>query len=436
LTMLFLHAIITEVMHMTKKLPSVVLRRNNRIYIVQAAVEYHISLLLTGSFLAALTSRLGMSDALTGILSAVISLGCVFQLLSLLLRPRRSRAFITGMSVLNQLLFAALYFVPFLPGSDRLRIALFVVLILTAYFIYNVAHPEKVSWLMHWVEDGVRGMFTANMQIFSLLSGMVFSLAMGAVADHFRGKGRPDTAFLLCGVTVLVLMAVHTGLMWNVSDRELPQRSERGVLRRFAAVLQQRPVRRITVLYSLWSMANYAAIPFYGTYQIKELGFSLTLVSALSIAGSLARALVSRAWGRYGDRCSFAMMVRRGLLLASAGFLVCAFASPGRGLVPFALFNILFCVAQGAVEIGRNNLIFDVVPEEQRPDALALTQSICGLAGFLSTLVFSAVVSAMQRGGSTVLGMPCYAQQVMSVVACVLALTAAAYVHTAMIKKQ
>ena len=420
---------------MTKNLLPRLLRRNNRIYIVQAAVEYHISLLLTGSFLAALTTRLGMSDALTGILSAVISLGCVFQLLSLLLRPKCSRAFVTALSVLNQLLFAALYFVPFLPGSDRLRIALFVVLILTAYFIYNVAHPEKVSWLMHWVNDGVRGMFTANMQIVSLLTGMAFSLAMGAVADHFREKGQQDTAFLLCGVTVLVLTAVHTALLLGVTDRELPQRAERGMLCRFAIVLRQREVRQITVLYTLWSMANYAAIPFYGTYQIKELGFSLTLVSALSVLGCLVRALVSRAWGRYGDRCSFPVMVRLGLLLAALGFLVCALASPERGLLPFAAFNVLYGVSQGAIEIGRNNLIFDAVPEERRADAVVLTQSICGLAGFLSTLVFSAVVSAMQRGG-TVFGLTCYAQQLMSVVAGLLALSAAFYVHAALVKKQ
>ena len=101
-------------------------KKNNRLYIVQAAVEYHISLLMTGSFFAALTTGLGMSDALTGVLSSVISLGCVFQLLSLLLRPRRSRAFVTVLSVFNQLLFASLYAIPFLPDSDRLRIALFV----------------------------------------------------------------------------------------------------------------------------------------------------------------------------------------------------------------------------------------------------------------------------------------------------------------------
>ncbi len=47
-------------------------------YILEAALEYLISILVVGSFLATLTKELGMSDGLTGILSSVISLGCLF----------------------------------------------------------------------------------------------------------------------------------------------------------------------------------------------------------------------------------------------------------------------------------------------------------------------------------------------------------------------
>ena len=420
---------------MTKKLPSQVLRRNNRIYIAQAAAEYHISLLLTGSFLAALTTALGMSDALTGVLSSVISLGCVFQLVSLLLRPRAARIFVTVCSVCNQLLFAGLYLIPFLPLGMRGRIALFVTGILAAYFIYNIAHPQKVSWLMGWVEDGTRGVFTANMQIVSLLSGMAFSLVMGAVCDHFRGKEQERTAFFLCAAVILLWMVAHTALLRRVTDRQLTYENCGGVLRRFGAVLREKKVRRITILYMLWHAANYAAIPFYGTYQIKELGFSLTLVSLLGILGSFARALVSRAWGRYGDRRSFPVMVRLGFLLAASAFGVCAIAAPGQGLAPFAVYNVLYAISVGAIEIARTNLIFDVVPEAQRSDAVALSQSLCGLAGFAATAVCSLFVSAVQEGGNTVLGIPLYAQQLMSVVAALLALAAAGYVHVTLIRK-
>ena len=49
-------------------------------YIFEAALEYLISILVPGSFLATITKELGISDSLTGILSSVISLGCLFQL--------------------------------------------------------------------------------------------------------------------------------------------------------------------------------------------------------------------------------------------------------------------------------------------------------------------------------------------------------------------
>ncbi len=410
------------------------LRRNNRLYIAQAAVEYHISLLMTGSFLAALTTALGISDALTGVLSSVISLGCVFQMLSLLLHLRRSRSFVLGMSVANQLLFAALYFIPFLPLGGRVRIVLFVVLLLLAYFVYYVAHPEKVSWLMCWVEDSRRGIFTANMQIVSLVTGMAFSLLMGAVFDHFLEKGQKNAAFFVCGITILTLLAAHTALLRGVTDRELPPQHAEGLLHRFGRVLQNKKVRRVAVLYLLWQTANYAAVPFYGTYQIKELGFSLTLVSLLSVLGCFVRAVVSQWWGRYGDRRSFPVMVRLGLLVAAASFAVCALAVPGRAVLPFAVYNVLYGISQGAIEIGRNNLIFDAVPEEERSDALALSQSLCGLAGFAATAVCGVLVSAVQAGGNRVLGLPLYAQQLMSILAAILALLAAVYVHRTLIK--
>ena len=59
------------------------LKRSRLMYIFEAALEYLISILVTGSFLATITKEIGVSDSLTGILSSVISLGCLFQLLSL-----------------------------------------------------------------------------------------------------------------------------------------------------------------------------------------------------------------------------------------------------------------------------------------------------------------------------------------------------------------
>ena len=73
--------------------------RSRILYIIEAALEYFISILVAGSYLATLTSHLGMSDSLTGILSSFISLGCLFQLFSVFLKRKRVKTIVTTLSV-------------------------------------------------------------------------------------------------------------------------------------------------------------------------------------------------------------------------------------------------------------------------------------------------------------------------------------------------
>lgn len=111
-------------------------------YIVEAAIEYLISILTATTFLATVTSELGMSDSMTGIVSSIISLGCVFQLFSVFFRGKRQKPFVITLSVINQLLFMLLYIIPLLPVQNGKRIGLFVVTILLAY-LFTTLHTRK-----------------------------------------------------------------------------------------------------------------------------------------------------------------------------------------------------------------------------------------------------------------------------------------------------
>ena len=64
------------------------IKQSRDLYIVEAALEYFIAILVSGSFLATITTKLGFSDAQTGILSSIISLGYVCQLISIAIRPK------------------------------------------------------------------------------------------------------------------------------------------------------------------------------------------------------------------------------------------------------------------------------------------------------------------------------------------------------------
>jgi len=405
-------------------------QKSRILYIIEAALEYFISILMTGSYLAALTSHLGMSDSLTGILSSFVSLGCLFQLLSVFLKRRRVKGIVTVLSAVNQFLFMMLYIIPIMGIPKQTAAVLFSAVVFLAYLIYNSIHPLKINWLMSLVDDGYRGVFTSWKEIVSLISGMLFSFGMGTMIDYFSAEGEIETAFLLCGITVFVLMILHTLTM--LFSAEISAEDDINIgknpIREMFNTLRDKNVKKVTVLFMIWHAASGAAVPFYGTYLIKELGFSLQLVSVLGIVYSLVRASVSTFWGKYADKNSFSSMVSVCLCIAGAGFFINIFTVPSNGLVFYTIYYVLYAVAMGGINSALINLVFDMVKPQMRSNAVALSQASSGLVGFLTTLAASVLVSYIQKNGSRFLGMDLYAQQVTSAIAAVLTLISVLYV--------
>jgi len=194
-------------------------------------------------------------------------------------------------------------------------------------------------------------------------------------------------------------------------------------------LLKNRRLRSVAVLYIVYFIIVNASTPFFGTYQLNELGFSLKLISVFGILSSVARIVVSPLWGRYADRVSFAAMLEKSYLALGAAFLFAALASPSNGTVMFALYYLFNGVASGGINSGMFNLVFDCARPEERADALAVCQTISGLTGFLATLGFSAVVTLLQQGGNQLFGMTVYAQQALSAVSFAATLAAIAYIR-------
>ena len=413
-----------------------ILKRSRVMYIFEAAIEYFISVLVAGSFFATLTKELGFSDSLTGVLSSVISLGCLFQLLSLSIRPKRAKKLVIILSIINQLLFMFLYVIPVTNISPTIKTVLFVVFIFLAYLIYNFAHPKKINWLMSLVDDNKRGSFTANKEIVSLTSGIAFSFMMGALIDYFREAGNIKLAFILTAAVIFVLMVLHTLTMIFAVEKKVPYARSENFLQSFSALVKNRNIIRVTVVFVLYYVSYYISTPFYGTYQIGELALSLTFVSAIVMCGSISRVLVSRFWGRYADKKSFAVMIEKCFMFLGLAQLCAILAVPNTGKVMFVLYYIFHGIALGGINSALINLIFDYVPVEQRADSLAITQAIAGFTGFITTLLISPVVSTIQSSGNKVFGFSAYAQQFVSIIALAVTICAIFYIRFAFIKKQ
>lgn len=410
------------------------IKRSKLMYILEAAFEYLIALLVNGSFLATLTKELGMSDSLTGILSSTISLGCLFQLLSLSIRRTAVKRIVIIFSMINQVLFMLLYVIPLTSFENHIKIPLFTALIFSAYLIYNIAHPKKINWLMSLVESNYRGRFTANKEIISLISGMVFSFGMGTVIDHFSNAGRIRVAFMISAFVMFVLMVLHSLTMIFAVEKPLPCDSQKDLKHTLIELAKNKHILHITVVFLLFNISTYISTPFYGTYQIGELGLNLKFVSAIVICGSVSRILVSRFWGNYADKKSFAVMIEKCFIFLGLSKICIIFAVPSTGKVMFLLYYILHGIALGGINSALTNMIFQYIPRETAADALAVTQAAAGLTGFLTTLCVSPLISHIQNNGNTLFGIPIYAQQLVTMMALLFTVLAILYTRCVFIK--
>lgn len=409
-------------------------------YIIEAGVEYLISILVADMYLARLTKALGIGDNITGILSSIISLGCLFQLVATLLRKGRSKPLVIGLSILNQLLFMFLYIIPLTDWDRGVRQGIFIATIVLAYFFYNVAHPKKINWFMSLVDDGKRGRFTAKKEVISLILGVAFNFAMGALIEKFEANGNVRGAFIVCGVAIFGFMILHTLTMLLTVEKQQPKKEETLEVPQKSGMfesLKDKNVLRVTLVFCLWQISNACASPFYGAYKENDLGFDAVFgVAILGAIYAVARSVFSFVWGKYADKYSFASMLQICFTIAGIAFLVNSFCRPENGRVVYPIYYTLNAIAMGGINSALINLCYDYVTPEKRTDALAVSLAISGVCGFLTTLAVSPIVSAVQANSNIVFGMNIYAQQLLSVLAFVMTMLTMLYVTLSMVKKK
>lgn len=408
-------------------------RTSLRLNIAGSAFEYFVTLLVEGVYLAALSTAIGIPDAVTGIITAFISLGLGFQCFALLYAHKTPvKRWATLLHILNQACFCLLYLVPGLSVPQWAKITVFVALLFAGRIFYNLCYPSIMNWYLSMVPDGERGRFTAKKEIVSLLGSMIYTFLMGLMIDHYTDAGRQDIAFLLCALTLFVLTVLTT--LTFVFSREKPvPRSERHRIS-LGGLLRDRRFLAVVAVSVLWGVANYATTPFYGTYQNNELAFSKTFVAVLAALYSISRALVSHPLGRLADKTSFARMLTLCFLIEAAAYSINMFTVPQNGKVFYAVYYVLHAIGMGGINSGAVNLIYDYVPPSERTGAVALQNTLSGFAGFFTTLAFSPLVSYIQGNGNYFLGVPLYAQQVLSAFGLIVSLFLVFYLRAVIAK--
>ena len=160
------------------------------LHIIEAAVEYFITILIGGAYLAKLTDAVGISDAMTGILTAFTSLGSAMQFVAIFLaRKTPVKHWVIPLQILSEALFALIYLTPFLPFTSEHRSLFLIGFLLLGHILAQITYAPKTNWYMSLVPDGTRGTFTAKKEFVSLVGGMIFTALMGNLIDRFEAQG-------------------------------------------------------------------------------------------------------------------------------------------------------------------------------------------------------------------------------------------------------
>ncbi len=396
-------------------------------YIIEAALEYFISILSHGTYLAKITQTIGMKDSTTALLTSSVSLGVGFQILALFISGRGStKRWVTPVHLLNQLLFTFMYVVPLIDVSSNAKTLLICVLLIGGTAISNIAFSPKIGWLMGLVDEHKRGKFTAIKEIVSLLSGIIFTLVMGRVVDIFEERGNINGAFVVCGITLLGLTVLHT--LTLVFAKEKPKTSEEidnsSIKAQFVGIFKNKNFWTILPVLIFWSIATYASTPFYNTYLIGELAFSMTAISVITMIGSITRAAFSLPIGAFADKHGFSKMLYICYSLMFVAFTAMIFTTPSSKYL-YIVYSIMHAIGMAGMNSSDTNLVLDYTSRSLRVGAIAIKGLICGFTGFFTTLALTPLVDYVQENGNTLFGIHIYAQQVTSIISmtmCALAL--------------
>lgn len=397
-------------------------RRSRKAYIAESTFEYLVSILVTDAFLAKVLTYMGMDDVTIGVISSLTSFAFLFQLLSLYVMRhlRNTKRTVILFKMFSQILFLSVYLIPFLPFGITVKTGVVVSCILIAYLGLYTVSSLSFRWGNSYVAPDKRGEYSAGKEIVSLISGIVFTLVTGRMIDHYEAKGNMQIAFLLVAILMLVLnICDFISLLLIKNESGVKETSHRvGMRDVLKNTFGNKSYVYIVVMFVLWDIGQYMTLGFLGTYKTTDLLLSVGAVQVINMAANLLRMVVSKPFGRYSDRTSYATGCRMAMLLAAGSFGVLIFCTPKHWWL-IIISTILFNVSMAGINQNSWNMMYNYVPETYLVQALAIKQSVAGVMGFAASLAGGAILQHVQQNGNTFLGIPMYGQQVLAAISVV-----------------
>ena len=407
-------------------------------YIFECTFEYFVALLVSDVYLANLLKYMGISDGVIGIISSLISFAFLFQLFSIF--AVKHIVNVKKASIIfhfaSQLFFMSLFLLPFLPFSTEYKTVIVIGCVLIAYFGNYLVTSVIFKWGTSFVDPHKRASFGATKEMISLISGVVFTLAIGFAIDGFSATGNVEGGFIFVAAGILVCSIFDLICLLIMKSPKAEKKEDR--TEPISVVLKNLFSNKaficLLIIGALHSIATYSINGFMGTYKTSELGFSIGEAQIINTAGALFRFAISKPLGKFSDKTSHATGYLLGISMLALAFLFNIFTTPNAKWMIY-VYALLYQGSAAAIHQNFLFISFDYIEEKYFVQATSIKSAVSGVSGFIASLVGAAILSNVQANGNSAFGISMFAQQLLSAIAFVIVIILILFV-TLVFKKQ
>lgn len=371
------------------------LDRGMRNLLVDAGAGTAIGALNSGVVLLALALHIQASNLAIGVLAAIPLLTQVLQAptVKLVERWRMRRRLSVVVLFVARLALPVYAIVPFIPDRGA-AVTVLTGAALVHYGLNAVAACSWNSWMRDLIPPDRLGQFFARRTLYATGVSALATLAAAITLERARGsEAIGDLTFGGLYIFGFVCGLISTASLARVPEPQMAEHSASESLARLLwRPLRDRNFRSMLRYLASWQFAVNLAMPFLTVYFVRELGFGMGFVLALTFLSQTANALVVRGWGRLSDRYANKSV----LAVATPLFMICIagmsfageFVDPAASAAWLIALHIIMGAAGAGVGLASGNIVMKLSPTG-------------GATGYMAT---NALVSAVAAGVAPIVG--------------------------------
>jgi Na+/melibiose symporter-like transporter len=404
-------------------------------YTVSDSAVQTIVQLAGGTFLVALLSYVGVSDAHIGVITSLASLAALSQIFTLnFTNGLKKFKFFVCLVAQFRFLLAFIYFIPFLSISNQKRVWMVVGFYLIAQIFVQIGTPATQDWIASLVPSRLRGKYFSIKDTVAIFVTSTIMLLAGVVLDFYKKKDIL-TGFFILGCLIFILVVINVvaltkmkepkmsflnkdgkemhGTLAKKAKQEITLEKKVSLSSECKQAFASKRFRKVLFLNLLWMTSFYIAAPFIATYQIKELNIPYTFIMIVNFGACLFRMFLTLRMGKCGDRYGMAKVLKYAFAALGVQYLILALTMPNNAYIMTIIGTLCAAAAWSFIGIGMFGIQLEFLDRDKRIMQLTLMSAISGVYGFGVSWVGGKVLTALQRIKLSIGTVSFYAQQVL-----------------------